>query len=219
MTRYEPTSHEYLYEMDREQLFALFMSVVAVLDSETGVVNCVGAQREGTMRIARAAQERTAYDRTPLGDAINRLASLTRIVVHANPSDERYDTYLEAFYESRAACDDMLPATPNTVAMPNDLASVNAQRAQLDPGDEVSQGADIPTVEGGYLWSDGRAPEPLAAVIEAVARAMNRVDKQRNPTWGGADAWEQLAQCKRDDYLAMAEAAVAALCGVLEPLP
>lgn len=41
---------------------------------------------------------------------------------------------------------------------------------------------------------------------EQIARTLNKVDKQRNPTWGGADEWEQLRDYQREDYLAMAAA-------------
>lgn len=157
MTRYEPTSHEYLYEMDREQLFALFVSVVAVLDSKTGVANCVGAQREGTMRIARAVQERTGGDTSPRGRAIGKLATMTRIVASTSPSDERYDDYLRVFHEDRAALGDLLPPTPKTVAMPNDLAALEAE---LDDDDEVDERDPLEQYREGDVWRVGYPHPP-----------------------------------------------------------
>ena len=47
--------------------------------------------------------------------------------------------------------------------------------------------------------------------LDAVAEAMWRVYAERNPSWGGKDAWQQQQQYRQDDWLAMAAAAVKAL--------
>lgn len=46
--------------------------------------------------------------------------------------------------------------------------------------------------------------------VDRVAQAIWRIRAERNPSWGGADAWEQQPDYRQHDYRAMACAALSA---------
>ena len=47
--------------------------------------------------------------------------------------------------------------------------------------------------------------------VETMAKAMFDEHRKRNPTWGGQDTWDDQPEYRRDDYRAMAQAAIDAL--------
>lgn len=47
--------------------------------------------------------------------------------------------------------------------------------------------------------------------IDTAARAMAQCDRERNPTWGGEDSWDELPEYKRLDYVYMARVAIESL--------
>lgn len=47
--------------------------------------------------------------------------------------------------------------------------------------------------------------------IDTAARAMPQCDRERNPTWGGEDSWDELPEYKRLDYVYMARVAIESL--------
>lgn len=168
----EPTSHRYLYEMDRENLFTLFVGAVASLKVGDEGAYCRSAEAQGLERMARAVQRRTE-SRLPREAALAGLATVTRVLLSRTDgraqdrADEEYwrgpiADVIAHFLRLRAEVGDFIPTAAPT-PVPNDPSdALRDSTDQLDPDDEVSEGEDIPTVEGVYLWhTDGRPPEPV----------------------------------------------------------
>ncbi|ORA31567.1 hypothetical protein [Mycobacterium aquaticum] len=179
-----PTSHRYLYRMDREELFAMFVGAVAPLKVDDDGAHCGSYEAPSLMRMARAVQER-ADSSIPREEKLGTVACVLRVLLSRTDGRDRgEDDYyhmplpdLAAYFRQvRAELGDMLVlgTWQKPVAVPDDIAELGSTpqvRADadgrlwtdLDAGDEVSEGEDIATVEGGYIWhTDGRPPEPLA---------------------------------------------------------
>lgn len=191
--RYEPTSHQYLYGIDRAQLFAMFAGAVASLRVDSDGAHCLSAEAQAISRMARAVQER-ALETVPRESKLASLATVTRVLLSRTDSRDRgdeapewhmpLDELVAYFLNLRAELGDFLPATPpvpvpdgvpagfieslrdgaNPDSSPGVWTDVEGRLwTKPDSDDEVSEGEDIPTVEGNYLWhTDGRGPEPLS---------------------------------------------------------
>src|SRR4051812_48058506 len=95
----EPTSHEYLYDIPHDQLYAMFVSAVASLRADAQGLHCIEAERQALQRLSRTVQYQTAHAENGSRDQrIGALATLTLLLVTSRPSDENYADKLEAWY-------------------------------------------------------------------------------------------------------------------------
>jgi hypothetical protein len=126
---YEPTSHEYLYEMPREQVFALFIGALAGLKVDDDGVHCMSAEAQALSRLARAVQTRCDY--SPREDKLHGLATVSRVLLSRTDDRDRgeppsfYEMPMPAlvdhFLQLRSEVGDFLPGV-SPDAVPADLA-------------------------------------------------------------------------------------------------
>jgi hypothetical protein len=157
--RYEPTSHEYLYEIDREQLFAMFAGAVASLRVDSDGVHCLSAEAQAVSRMARAVQERTV-DGTPRQSKLGGLATVTRVLLSRTDSRDRggeepewhmpLDELVAYFLNLRAKLGDFLPAT-SPVPVPDGVPAgfIESLRDGANPDGSPGVWADA----DGRLWT------------------------------------------------------------------
>jgi hypothetical protein len=166
--------------MDRENLFALFVGAVASLKVDDDGAHCQPAEAQALERMARAVQNR-AEQSIPRELALWNLAQVTRVLLSGTDNHDRgrqqdwhmpLPQLVTVFLRVRNEIGDFMRAG-TCVPVPDDPYGMEAipqvRRdgdgrlwTELDPGDEVSEGEDIATVEGGYVFhTDGRPPEPV----------------------------------------------------------
>jgi hypothetical protein len=185
-----PTSHRYLYEMEREQLFTLFVGAIKELRVDDDGCHCLSAEAQAISRLARAVQAR-AESGIAREDQLAGLATVTRVLLSRTDGRDKGED--QSWYEplpdlvahfvrlrselvppptqAGEVPDTLTPAMieslrdgPNPDGPPGVWTDEDGQlRCELDPGDEVSEGEDVVSEEGGYRWhTDGRPPEPLS---------------------------------------------------------
>lgn len=151
------------YISREHQLLATILANVE-LDAELGFI-CGAAELAvlDGLALAMALHSPRGYGWLRLGRAVWH-------IVQAQREGAVTPELVEEYYEELAACTGTgLPETvPDTVedGAPTQVWTDDDGRlwCDPDPGDEVTEGEDQPTVEGGYLWhTDGRDPEPVDA--------------------------------------------------------
>ncbi len=107
--------HQWLIDLDDERVFALFATAVAACKiDESGVWN-LPAELEATGRLARQVQERTAFDESLRGCALNGLSTTLLLLIRYTGDEQMrqdYPSLVQSFYRDRAALPDLLPPTP-----------------------------------------------------------------------------------------------------------
>lgn len=151
------------YPTNEHRLFATILANTQ-LDAELGFIT--GA---GELEVLHQLSLDMAT-RSPVGKGWEQLGYRVFEIIEAQRVGEMDAELAEMFYRARAAlADDALPhVVAAEVLQQNPAQGVwcdadGRLHGELDPGDEVTEGEDQPTEEGGYVWhTDGRGPEPVA---------------------------------------------------------
>jgi hypothetical protein len=157
-----PTSHRYFYDMEREQLFTLFVGAIKELRVDDDGCHCLSAEAQAISRMARAVQARADSD-IAREDELAGMATVTRVLLSRTDGRDKgedqswYEPLADLvahFVQLRSELGDFLPPT-QAGEVPDALTPAMIESLRDGPNPDGPPG--VRTDEDGRPWIE---PDP-----------------------------------------------------------